>query len=232
MPSRHGLKATASASAPPQRERAKNERRERIFAAAEALIRETGSTDFSMALLAERAQVSIPTPYNLLGSKSEILYALLERSVDSIFLRQAASRQGADGVAGVVNAGRLGTETFIAERRLYQPLYRYLLGVPDQLSRPRFIEKARSYWDAPLQKLLEAKVLPSQSSVQQLARLVFAQFVGALELWIQNDFDDEQFAAQIEVGILSVLLGYVADDQKKKLLRQLNVLERRLPGHF
>lgn len=214
------------------REQAKQDRRDRILSAAEALILEAGNTDFSMSALAHRATVSVPTPYNLLGSKSEILYALLDRSLNPIFARRAASKSSRQPFMGVLSAARFGVEAFVARRDLYQPLYRFLLGVPDSVSRPRFIEKARSYWDSPLQLLLEQGYLPGERTKQQLARLIFTQFIGALELWIQNDLDDDQFSAHIEVGVATALLGYANGDEHRRVLIRLGQLERRLPAQF
>lgn len=53
----------------------------RVLNAAEALVRKTGDTDFSMLTLASKAKVSPATPYNLFGSKGSILYTLLNRSL-------------------------------------------------------------------------------------------------------------------------------------------------------
>ena len=58
------------------RERRKLERRERILAAAQELIRATGSLGLSMRALALKAEVSLATPYNLFGSKGAVLHAL------------------------------------------------------------------------------------------------------------------------------------------------------------
>jgi AcrR family transcriptional regulator len=59
-------------------------RREQILDAARRLIRATGGTDFPMRRLAEEAEVSLVTPYNLFGSKSGVLYALLSDSLERL----------------------------------------------------------------------------------------------------------------------------------------------------
>ena len=60
------------------REKRKLERRERILAAAQELIRATGSLGLSMRALATKAEVSLATPYNLFGSKRAIVLAVLQ----------------------------------------------------------------------------------------------------------------------------------------------------------
>jgi len=61
-----------------RREEAKSERRERIVRAARELIRETGDAGLSMRALAQRAGVSLTTPYNLFGSKRAIVLGALQ----------------------------------------------------------------------------------------------------------------------------------------------------------
>src|ERR1700741_4085140 len=68
------------------RETQKNVRRQAILDAARTLIRDGKGDDFSMPDLAEKAGVSLVTPYNLFGSKSDIL---LEIARQDIFERAA-----------------------------------------------------------------------------------------------------------------------------------------------
>src|SRR5690606_404693 len=67
------------------REKQMLERQNRILDTAERLIRETGSTDFSVRRLAAESEVSPATPFNLFGSKEGILYSLLLKNLDGFF---------------------------------------------------------------------------------------------------------------------------------------------------
>ena len=60
------------------REIHKTERKQQILSAARRLIRKKGFPRMSMRELAQEARVSLATPYNLFGSKANVLYALLE----------------------------------------------------------------------------------------------------------------------------------------------------------
>ncbi len=61
-----------------RREEAKAENRDRILTAAAKIIRQEGFERLTMRHLAESADVSLRTPYNLIGSKTQILLGLLE----------------------------------------------------------------------------------------------------------------------------------------------------------
>ena len=77
----------------PTREEAKQIRRKQILAAARDLIGETSETKFSMRALAERAGVSLVTPYNLFGSKQAIMFALLDEDISKFGAQLARSRK-------------------------------------------------------------------------------------------------------------------------------------------
>jgi AcrR family transcriptional regulator len=61
----------------------KHERRERILEAARGLVAEKGYEGMTMRDLAERSGVSVPTLYNLCGTKDELLFQAVAREVDA-----------------------------------------------------------------------------------------------------------------------------------------------------
>src|ERR1700758_2100382 len=63
------------------RELQKHARRRAILDAARALILEDKTRDFSMPELAQKAGVSLVTPYNLFGSKSRILLEIVREDI-------------------------------------------------------------------------------------------------------------------------------------------------------
>lgn len=216
----------------PLRERNKQDRRRRILDAAEALVRETGATEFSMAVLAKRARLSGPTPYNLFGSKSGVLYALLNRSLESVLRRQGRSRVDPDPVAQVMAAARIAADVFAEDPAFYRPLYQFLLGVSDPAHRPRFLDRSLGYWQRALSALDKAGQMPTPLARDALARQLVTHFIGALDLWVQSEIDDDEFRTQIAYGTGLLLLGLTNDAQRAPLLVRLRALERRLPRRF
>ena len=63
------------------RELQKHARRRAILDAARTLILEDKTRDFSMPELAQKAGVSLVTPYNLFGSKSHILLEIVREDI-------------------------------------------------------------------------------------------------------------------------------------------------------
>lgn len=224
--------AIAAMPAPTIRERGLHERRVRILDATEALIRETGNTDFTVAALAERAVLSGPTPYNLFGSKSAILYALLNRSLDPVIAGETRIGTERDPIARVLAAAHLGVDAFVGDPGFYRPLYQFLLGVGDAVQRPEFLERALQFWRHSLSALVESGQLPLANGGDGLARMLVMNFMAALEFWVHNELDHEQFRAQVLYGTAMLLLGFASDRQRATLLRQMRALERQLPRAF
>ena len=221
-----------SGAAPSLRERGLNDRRVRILNAAEALIRETGNTDFTVATLAERAVLSGPTPYNLFGSKAAILYALLNRSLDPVVAVESRARGVKDPVARVLAAANLAADLFVNDPVFYRPLYQFLLGVGDALQRPAFLQRSLEFWQRAVGELMESGQFPLATQRNGLARMLVMNFVAALELWVHQELDHEQFRAQVLYGAAMLMLGFASEQQRSGLLRQMRTFERQLPGAF
>jgi hypothetical protein len=133
----------------------------------------------------------------------------------------------------VVEAAQTAAGAFAADPQYYRPLYGFLLGVQDPVHRPAFMERCLVYWNQALAPLVAASTSPMAVPVEQIARLLVINFVGALDQWVQSELDDEQFLAQVLYGTKVQLLALASDQNKREvLIARLGRLERRLPKHF
>lgn len=215
------------------REGQKEDRRTRILDAAEALVRETGATDFPMTTLAERAALSGPTPYNLFGSKGAILYALLNRSLDDLFTDVERSEHSTDPVEIVLEATHTAADAFAADPQFYRPLYAFLLGVQDPVHRPAFMERCLVYWKQALAPLVASSSQAPAVPIEQIGRLLVINYIGALDQWCKFELDDEQFPSQILYGTLVQLLAVATDErQRGAIIARLRRTAPQLPQHF
>lgn len=215
-----------------QRELQKETRRQRILDAAEALIRETGSTDFSMLVLSDRAGLSPATPYNLMGSKGAILYALLNRAMDQVAQRGRRAKRSADPYRQVLQGAAAVAAVFAADPGFYRPLYRFLLGVSDTVNRPAYMDRGLEYWKGTLDGLHAAGLLPPEIDRDELGRELEIHFVGVLDLWAQQELNAAEFRAQTVYGVALMLLGLADDVARKTLLLRLRGLKKQLPRRF
>jgi AcrR family transcriptional regulator len=91
--------------------RQREERKERILDAARLLIADRGYDAVTMRDLAEKSLVSVPTLYNLFGSKNELLFAAVEYYFADL-VENAGVVEPEDGLAKIISLTRtLGRET-------------------------------------------------------------------------------------------------------------------------
>ncbi|MEM1142714.1 MAG: TetR/AcrR family transcriptional regulator [Pseudomonadota bacterium] len=77
--------------------------RERVEQAAEAIVRKEGVSGLTMRRLAEKADVALKTPYNLFGSKTGVLLALLDRTTTAL-LDELLADQSSLAIRQLLNA--------------------------------------------------------------------------------------------------------------------------------
>ncbi|WP_112172201.1 TetR/AcrR family transcriptional regulator [Paraburkholderia unamae] len=193
------------------REAAKEARREAIFAAAEALIRRTGHTDFSMRDLAQEAGLSLATAYNLIGSKSTVLYALLNRRADALAEPGVAPKAGVAMHDHLGNSARRAVRQFTGDPEFFRPLMRFLLSVPDPVHRPAFMARGLAYWRGVMQPMESAGRLPDGMRASDFASVVHLVFTGALDMWIHEEYSARRFQQELDKCLALLMLAIRKD---------------------
>jgi AcrR family transcriptional regulator len=189
-----------------KREEAIEERRQSIFNAARILIRENRSTDFSMPLLAKCAGLSNATTYNIIGSKSTVLYHLLDQCAEELLALAVRNSDCGFSHKQALAAADAAIAHFVTDPDLYRPLMQHLLGLSQSDTRPSFMSKALRYWRISLG-------VPNTPNVAtdirngDLAQIFHILFIGAMNAWIYGDLDAEGMRRWVEEGIALVLRG-------------------------
>lgn len=214
---------------PVAREKQKENRRDAILRAAEALVRETGSTDFSVGTLALRADVSVATLYNLIGSKGTILYVLLNRTMDQFdaITREPLAKDPFEQALAVAQAV---AKVYTDDSKYLKPLWRFELGVIEPEHRPALMTRALRFWASRLQMLEQDGRLPKGIGLMDLAREYQIFFAGVLDLWVQDELSDERFPLQVRYGILLRLLALDDAAQRDRLMKDLRRVQKQLIG--
>lgn len=214
------------------REKQTAERKSRILNVADALIRQTGGTEFSMRLLADLAEVSQATPYNLFGSKEGILSASLERSLTRTVF-EGLHVQSAHPLDFVVTASGTAVDLLVTQKDLLRPLYQYLLGTVDPLHHPLHINRSVYYWrtvvETTLPHLAERQDVPLVD-YDTITFMLFAHFLGLLELWVHEDIDGKMFRARAIYGALLIVMPFAPKAQLEDLNERIEQARLSLEG--
>lgn len=171
-----------------------------VLDAAERLIRRSGAVEFSMRELAKEAGVSPATPFNLLGSKGEILSALVERS----FASPEVDLQG-DPIDLIFQACAWVADRYAAD----DDYFRALLLAAGTASGPE--EKGIQQWELALRYAQEAGRLLPLRETRLLAEALEMQFIGILALWARRDLPSSRLSAQYRHAVALLLLGVATE---------------------
>jgi AcrR family transcriptional regulator len=202
----------------------KAERRARILAAARKLIADRGYEGLTMRDLAKASRVSVPTLYNLFGSKHALLLgeleetfanvaASLERVRDGSFVERAlaACEAGNQDLLSAPGYSRELTHLFLTSEET-RPLRQ---GIAE-----RYVQMmAGVLRDAQTQRELAAWVDPVAVS-----RRMFAHYTHAMIQWAQGELDADEFQQATQLGMSLMLLGLA----RGRAARELEQRTRRL----
>ena len=186
----------------------KAERRTRILQAARRLIARRGVKSLNMRDLADEARVSVPTVYNLIGGKQELLGALLQNLIEGV----ASAQVTLDARASFVERAAamcVATQNALLEMPDYAR--ELVLGfVTSDETRAVRQEMDRKSIELMTNLLVFAKAqgeLVEWADPEIVAGSMFMALVAAMIRWAKRELDDEGLRLWITAGTGLALLG-------------------------
>ena len=210
----------------PTREEAKRGRRKRILRAARDLVRETEQTGFSMRALAERADVSLVTPYNLLGSKQAIMYALLDEDIQEYAKRLARSRK--DQLDLFFEAVTLGRRFFEKEPEYYRTVLFAVYNDGGREYRSMFRGPRRALWRSLVEGATGAGYLSAEVDADAFASNLALIYFAAILEWVSGEITLEEMDIRAQYGFALALLAIVTSDHRERLHVHALKMQRKL----
>ncbi len=215
----------AAMSRQPLREKNRQTARDIVLDAAERLLQNGGTADFSMRALAAEAGVGFTTPFNHFGSKTAIMQALSSRLIERMTMRFHDETPGGDALDRVLAMGRIGVALLLEKPDVNRAVVGSL-GVASPT--PGAVRRnSRELWSLALgdftgvaaeMGLLARAVLPEQ--------LAFG-FRGCVSFWVAGELQDDDLGTAFLAGACTILLGFVEPERRTRLIGQIE----RLHGH-
>ena len=209
------------------REIQKTERRQRILSAARRLIRTEGYTRMSMRELAREAQVSLVTPYNLFGSKADVLYALLESFFDTLDTATDKLDQQ-DPIDAMYALTQFSVQEYARDPVFYRSLLSSMVTTGELLPVPRIVQRCTTLWQRGLDAGIAQGLFQPHTRPDLVALQIQVNYRGAMELWIEGGVDIEGFETQLLYGLSLCLLAVATDAGRSRLLGRLQKIEKAL----
>lgn len=184
----------------------KTERRDRICRAARKLVGERGYAGLTMRDLARAARVSVPTLYNLFGSKDAILLAELQSIAGSI--ARAMPAHGDSFLARGLATWEAGMRIIEDSPELFRACIQMFLTSPTMdESRRRTEDAFIAITQANLELAKQAGQLARWADPAIVARHMHAQHMAVFLAWGLGQLDFETFRLASLSGACHLLAG-------------------------
>ena len=206
------------------REEGKQERRERILAAAEELIREGDGAAFSMRALAKRAGVAFVTPFNLFESKAGVLLGLVEKRIEAQVRRLTVREETAGPIDRLFEQAVAGSRAYAADPALYGPVIR-AIATADGFDHEKLMSRSVALWLLALRDAAEAGLVRTDQDLKRLARSLHLGFRLTLWQWALGGLSADDLEIHCQHAVSVCLLAALTEEGRALVLERVGDLE-------
>jgi AcrR family transcriptional regulator len=206
----------------PLRERNRQLARDIVLDAAERLLKQSDTADFSMRALAAEAGVGFATPFNHFGSKNAIMQALSSRLIARMAAHFRDEAPEGDAIDRVLAMGRISVALLLEKPDVHKAVVGSL-GVAS--SAPSFVrQNSQALWSLALGDFAGIAVDMRKVAQAVLAEQLAFDFRGCVSFWIAGELQDGDLASAFRVGACALLLGVADPKRRVYLIRQIKNL--------
>ncbi|MEM6475387.1 MAG: TetR/AcrR family transcriptional regulator [Pseudomonadota bacterium] len=190
-----------------EREKGKDRNRAKIRDAAEAIIRAEGIDKLNMRRLAQDAGVSIATPYNLFGSKADVLVSILvEKQMD--FHSPPAEQEGKPALELLFEAHDAIRQFFASDEEFFRAVQREIMVAEDTAPSHAGLQQATFVIRGYIDQAKRRGELRSDTDVDELSHHLATIMVAVQGMWASSFFSNEESMAHIKRSWKGVLEAY------------------------
>jgi AcrR family transcriptional regulator len=205
----------------------REERRRDIVDAAHSLMRERGDAGFSMAELATQAGVSPATPYNLVGSKADVLRLVVKDEFER-FVAKLKVLERKSALQCLLDATGLVVSHYEEDPGFYRALYRMTFSTDTPDVHMTMLMEGRSLWQGLVQAAVTKGELQSQVRVRPFTDVILRN-IGAVTLaWLHEKWTHDRFALEMALSVRLIMAGVTSPTGQPKMLAEVGRLQARL----
>lgn len=208
-------------------------RRQRVLESARTLLNEDGQDGFSMRKLAEEADLSVTTLYNLVGSREDILRALIEDSTGRFDLPVTVPESAGDPLEQTMNAFERVLRYFVDQAAILKPMIvaNMETGYVEELGKEEhglYLRGAKDSVRECLQDSLAEGLIRDVISPEFLEMQFYVGLQLAIDRWAFGLVTDEDFVGKGLFGAYLTLLAFASPENRPRLEEELRKLEIQL----
>ncbi|SFV36700.1 TetR/AcrR family transcriptional regulator [Hyphomicrobium facile] len=210
---------------PSLREQNRRAAREAVLDAAERLLESSDTADFSMRSLAAEAGVGFATPFNHFGSKAAIMQALSMRWIGRMENTFGEATPRGDAVDRVLKMGRIAVSVLREQADVSKRIVGSLgtaTGEPGAV----MVQSTR-LWATALGDLRGVAAIHQSLAKTVLPRQLAYSFRGCISFWVAGETADDELEGSFEEAAASLMLGFLEEDRRGKVVLLLKKAARR-----
>lgn len=214
-----------SSTLKPQRKREKSqqERRDRVLEAAAELLRKKNYDNVSMIQIAQRANVSEKTVYNLFTSKAAIFGKLIDRDLNE-FHRAVLKAGGGEALPTVFGAIEVTVIFFQRDPNLYKAMAQLVFGsdntIVSSVAPPR-----QEFWNKQIREAAKAGILLADVDIDLLSSSVANLLTGTFMSWASERISASTYTKICQFGLASLLLPHASNTAREMLMKHTQTPE-------
>lgn len=208
-------------------------RRRRIMDAARDLIASGGTAGLSMRKLAQAADLSVTTLYNLVGGRDEILIALIDDGIEGMMgVLEAEAPLDAHPLERCRAIITISTRYLGANATIYGPvMVACYEGLSLQQRRGQSVaDRAAGMQEVAIREAMRQGLLRNVLDPAELGRQIYHGYELACVHWAYGLLDEAGFRARALYGLYAALLAVATEDTRPRLEREIQAVEAELRG--
>lgn len=199
-----------------RREEAKEFNRARIRAAAEEIIRTEGMEKLTMRRLAEQADVSLRTPYNLFGSKTDVLISLMEEAQFELSPLVAGDEKLTIIEQLLGSLDRIEA-FFEGDEEYFRGIYASIMTSDHPEARKTAVSRSVGMACMRLRQAAENGELVPDTDTDNLGKHLAIQLLAVLGMWGSGFFSNRESIAQVRQSWCAALLQHCSATSRPAL---------------
>lgn len=181
-------------------------------------MQEGGLNALSMRTLAERAQVSSRTPYNLFGSKTDVLVAMLDEPLQRLITELPAPPSGGVILESFSVIDRVHA-LYAPEIEFYREIYWGVMSSDHHDARQNYLDRTQQWVPPLLQKARDSRELKAATDIEGLGRHITFTAVGLLGLWASSLMSSAELMVQLKKALAHCFYYHGSQSLQKELKR-------------
>lgn len=202
-------------------------RRAHIVAAAHDLIRDEGPGGFTMGKLAERANVSPATPYNLIGPLAEVVRLVVDDEFDRFAQRLSAEARPA-GLDGLLRA----VDLMVAHYGADPDYYRALFGMIFRNETPELVllmrAAGRDLWGGLIAAAIARGDLDAGAGGEAFTDAFVRTLAMVTFVWTTDDVSQKRYALEMAYAARLALAAFVTTDRRPVFAADVDAISAQL----